>query len=212
MHTDPVAFFREDFPALFHRGVEQLKEAAAAGDAKAKARLEDTSAAKGAVRLRFEGADGAELWLGVQGGTMTVTDAAPDGLPVRMAVAAPTGAARAALEEIDAADVFEDARAPLRVARSASLETERLLEGHRLEFHLTVTDLPAEPSEVTLRVGIGVSEPPSDPKFTVGVSWDDIEDLRDGELAPQQLFGRLKITGDATQAMALGMSLLQRRA
>ncbi|MCZ7684493.1 MAG: SCP2 sterol-binding domain-containing protein [Sandaracinaceae bacterium] len=43
------------------------------------------------------------------------------------------------------------------------------------------------------------------------MSWDDIEDVRAGELTPQQLFGRLKLKGDASQAMALGMTLMQRR-
>ncbi|MEQ9078773.1 MAG: hypothetical protein RLP09_33210, partial [Sandaracinaceae bacterium] len=98
-----------------------------------------------------------------------------------------------------------------RVARTASAEREKLLAGHVLEFHVTLTDLPAEPDEVTLHIGIGVAEPPTTPKFSAKVSWDDIEDVRAGDLTPQQLFGRLKLTGDATQAMALGMSMMQRR-
>jgi hypothetical protein len=91
------------------------------------------------------------------------------------------------------------------------VETEKALAGHTITFHLTLTDLPTDPDEATLRIGIGVEEPPADPKFTVAVSWDDIEDVRAGEMTPQQLFGRLKIKGDASQAMALGMSMMQRR-
>lgn len=210
MNTDPVAFFREDFPGLFNRGVMELKKSADAGDAKAKARYDDTAAAKGAVRLSFEGEGGGELWLTVDGGAMKVLDTAPEGVPVRMAVAAPAEAAKAALEEIETAELLDGDEAPLRVARSASAQTEQILDGHRLEFHLTLTDLPADPEEVTLRIGIGVGEAPSAPKFTAAVSWDDVEDVRDGEMTPQQLFGRLKLTGDATQAMALGMTLMQR--
>ena len=211
MNTDPVTFFREDFPALFNRGVAQIKERADGGDAKAKARYEDTAGARGAVRIVFEGDGGAELWLAVEGGAMRSADARPGDLPVRMVVAGPVEAAKAALEEVESLELLEQEAAPRRIARSASAETETALAGHTIEFHLTLSDLPTDPDEVTLRVGLGAEEPPASPKFTVGVSWDDVEDVRAGEMTPQQLFGRLKIQGDASQAMALGMSMMQRR-
>jgi len=211
MNTDPVAFFREDFVRLFNDGIAQLQARADGGDDEAARRLEDSRGARAAIRLSFEGDGGGELFLAVEGGAMKAEDAAPDGLPVRMALAAPANAVKAALEEIDDNDLVDPERAARRVARTASAEVEKILEGHVLEFHLTFTDLPADPEEVTLRIAIGAREAPTDPKFTAEVSWDDIEDARDGELTPQQLFGRLKLTGDATQAMALGMTLMQRR-
>ncbi len=211
MNTDPIAFFREDFVSLFNRGVSEYRERAGGGDAKAKARLDDISAARGAIKLTFEGDGGGTLWLAVEGGAMRAEDAAPDGLPARMAVAAPADAAKAALEEVEANELLDPDKAPRRVAASASAEVEKVLEGHCLLFHVTFTDLPADPDEVTLRVAIGADEAPDEPKFSAKVSWDDIEDVRDGELTPQQLFGRLKLTGDASQAMALGMTLMQRR-
>ena len=211
MNTDPVAFFREDFTRLFNAGVAQMKERADGGDDKAKARLEDTSGARGAVHVVLEGEGGADFWLSVEGGEMKAVDAAPEGLPVRWSIGAPADAARAALEEIDGADLIDEDKAPRRIAGIASAETEKLLEGHSLEFHVTICDLPSEPDEVTLRIGIGVAEPPAEPKFAARVSWDHIEEVREGEMTPQQLFGRLKITGDASQAMALGMTLMQRK-
>lgn len=211
MDTDPLAFVQKDFPALFNRGVAQYKERADAGDAKAKARYEDIAAAQGAVRVIFEGDGGGEVWLTVRGGTMASAVAKPADLPVRVAVAAPVEAVRAALEEVESAELLEREEAPRRIARSASAEVEKLLEGHAIEMHLTIKDLPSDPDEVTLRIGLGVESPPTTPKFTAAVSWDDIEDLRAGDLTPQQLLGRLKIQGDASQAMALGMTLMQRR-
>ena len=211
MNTDPVAFFREDLPALFNQGVASMKDRADGGDAKAEARLADTSAAKGGVHVRLDGDGGADFWLLVQDGAMKVVDGQPDGVPARFAIAAPVDAARAALEEIHGADLLDGDGVAYRIARTASAEREQLLTGHVLEFHLTIADLPADPDEVTLQIGIGVAEPPSTPKFSAKVSWDDIEDVRAGDLTPQQLFGRLKLTGDATQAMALGMSMMQRR-
>jgi hypothetical protein len=210
MNTDPTAFFRTDFPALFNQGVAQLEQRAAGGDEKSKARHDDIKGARGAVRLVFEGA--GELWLAVREGAMQALDARPADLPVRAVLGAPVEAARAGLEELaSAAEGIDPERAARRVARSASAEVEQVLDGHRIEFHVVLTDLPTDPDEVTIRVGLGVEEPPTAPKFTATVSWDDIEDLRAGELKPQQLLGRLKIQGDASQAMALGMSLMQRR-
>lgn len=210
MNTDPIAFFRNEFPALFNRGVAQIKGRADGGDAKAKARLEDTTASRGAVRIVFEGDGGGEVWLAVENGVMK-GGASQSELPVRMVVAAPAEAAKAALEEVSSLGLLDREEAPRRIARTASAETEKALAGHKLEFHITITDLPADPDEVTLRIGLGVSEPPANPKFSATVSWDDIEDVRAGEMTPQQLFGRLKIKGDASQAMALGMSLMQQR-
>jgi len=209
MNTDPVAFFREDLPSYFNRGVAQLRERADGGDEKVKARLADVESARGAVRVILEGDGGASLWLVVGGGSMEAALAAPDDRPTRFGLASPVEAVRSALDELE--DVIDEDRAPRRVARVASGEIEQALEGHTLRFHLTLTDLPADPDEVTIRVAVGSGDPPDDPSFTASVSWDDIEEVRDGELTSQQLIGRLKITGDATQAMALGMQLMQRR-
>lgn len=211
MTTEPLAFFRTEIPALFNRGVAQYKERADGGDAKAKGRYEDIRGAKGAVRVLLEGEGGGEIWLAVQEGAMQALEAKPAHLPTRFVVAGPVDAARAALEEVESAELLERDEAPRRLARSASVELEKALAGHRIELHLTITDLPADPDEVTMRIGLGVEEPPASPKFTAAVSWDDVEDLRAGELTPQQLFGRLKLQGDASQAMALGMTLMQRR-
>ncbi len=211
MNTDPIAFIKNDVPALFNRGVAQYKERADGGDAKAKARYEDIAAARGAIRVLFEGDGGGEVWLAVSGGELTARDARPADLPVRFVVAAPADAAKVGLEELASAELLDREEAPRRIARSASAEIEKTLSGHTIECHLTFVDLPADPDEVTLRVGLGVEQPPANPKFTATVSWDDIEDLRAGELTPQQLFGRLKLKGDASQAMALGMTLMQRR-
>ncbi|MCB9592050.1 MAG: SCP2 sterol-binding domain-containing protein [Sandaracinaceae bacterium] len=209
MNTDPVAFIREDFVRLFNLGAAQYKERGEGGDEKAKARYEDIAAARGKVFVSFEGDGGADLWLAVENGVMAIHDAEPEGLPPRMAIAAPADAARAGLDELEAH--FDDDKAARRFARAASGDIEKVLEGHSLRFHVTFTDLPADPDEVTLRIAIGATEPPAEPTFAATISWDDIEDVRAGELTPQQLFGRLKITGDATQAMALGMTLMQRR-
>lgn len=211
MSTEPLAFFRKDFPKLFNDGVAQLKARGDGGDAKSKASYEDANAARGAVRVIFEGDGGGEIYLAVDGGQMKALDARPADLPVRMVFAAPMDAARVGLEQLEESGALANEKAPRRIARAASAEVEKMLDGHTIEFHVTLTDLPTDPDEVTIRAGLGVDTPSGNPKFTATVSWDDIEDVRAGDLTPQQLFGRLKIKGDPSQAMALGMSLMQRR-
>jgi len=209
MNTDPVAFVREDFVRLFNVGVAQYKERGEGGDDKAKARYEDIAAARGAVQIVLEGDGGGALWLAIADGAIALVDEAPADLPSRFAIAAPVDAARAGLEQLE--EHFDEDKAGRRFARSASAEIEKVLEGNQLLFNVTFKDIPSDPDEVTLRIAIGSTQPPAEPTFSVAISWDDIEDVRDGELTPQQLLGRLKISGDATQAMALGMTLMQRR-
>lgn len=210
MPADPIHFFRTELPALFHRGVEGLRQAADGGDPRAASQLADTLAAEGALRLVFERADdaAAEVWLSVHQGAMSAAD---QGTGARVVLAAPLEAARAALEEVEAAGFLREEHAPLWLSRMVSAEAERELAQRPLKFHLTLTDLPDEPQEVTIRVGIGVAEPPPIPDFSAIVSWDDVEDVRLGDMSPQQLIGRIKLVGDASGAMALAMTLVQKR-
>lgn len=204
MNTEPLAFFENDIPAHFQKGVEDLK---AATGPTAKTDLEDVLASKGAVRIVVDGA--GERWLKVEGGTMTAHEAKPDGYPVRMVFAFTAGAAKEALRLIEESGRMDDPKAPARFARTASARAEKLLQGHKIEFHAIVTDLPDEHPDVMVKVGVGTESPPEKPQFTARISYDDIEELRDGEITPQQILGRLRLTGDASKAMALGMMLMQ---
>ena len=61
MNTDPIAFFREDFPRFFNTGVAELAERASGGDDKAKARHADIAAARGGVHVLLEGEGGRDF-------------------------------------------------------------------------------------------------------------------------------------------------------
>lgn len=204
MHTEPLAFFANDLPAHFQKGVEDLR---AASGPNAQAELDDVLGSRGAVRIVVEGA--GERWLRVEGGTMSAVEGKPDELPVRMVFSFTAAAATEALRLIEETGRMDEPEAPRRFAKIASARAEKLLAGHKIEFHVIVTDLPDEHADVLVKVGIGTEAPPEKPQFTARISFDDIEELRDGEITPQQILGRLRLTGDASKAMALGMMLMQ---
>ena len=209
MNTEPLPFLQDDLPSLFNRGVAALRERAEDGDEKAQARLADVEGASGAIRVVLEGDDGGELYIGTTNAVMSASEEAPEGLPIRHAIAVSAEAVEAALEEIEDSDEIDEDKAVRRITRIVSAEAETLLATYKLLFHVILKDVP-DLDEVKLRIALGGDTPPDDPEFTATVSWDDIEDLRAGELTPQQLFGRLRLAGDASKAMALGMTLMQK--
>ncbi len=206
--SDAVDFIKNQYPALFARGVEILRERADAGDERAdqaKAQLDDILAANGASLLRI---DDEDIYLSVNDGAVTVHETAPDG--VRMAFAVPGDALTEVFLEAGDNDLLEGDRAALRVARSVSKKLEDALADHVLEFHLIIGDAP-DLGDVTVRIGLGVDEPPAEPKFTVNMKYDDLEAARESKMNPQQLFmaGKIKLGGDYSGAMQLAMQLMQ---
>lgn len=202
MNRDPLGFLEETLPAEFASGLAAL---AASTAPHAASELEDVRSAKGSMRVVVEGE--GERWVSVSNGALTVSKAEPAGIPVRGAIAFSAEAARSALELLEESGQLEDTKSALTLSRLASQRAEKILADQRIEFHVVVVDLPDGMDDVTVRCGVGVSEPPTTPQFTATISYDDIEDLREGDLTPQQVIGRLKLTGDASRAMALGMSL-----
>lgn len=204
MNTEPIAFLEEDLPPHFKKGVDALR---AATGPTAKADLDDVLQAKGTIRFVVAGL--GERWLVIENGELRVAAARPDGFPVRAALAFTESAAKAALDMMSESGRFDDPKAPSRFARVASARAEKILGAHKIEFHVIVTDLPDDQPDVIVKVGIGTDTPPEKPQFTARISNDDIEDVREGDLTPQQILGRLRLTGDASKAMALGMMLMQ---
>ena len=201
MAQEPLAFLESVLPAQFQKGIAALRASQAPT---AKEDLEDVLTATGCVRVVVEGE--GERWVGVHEGAMTVDEAKPS-MPVRGVFAFSGDAARGALELLEESGRLDDPKTPLGMARIASKKAEKILTGQRIEFHVIIKDLPDDAEDVVIRCGLGVEEPPVKPQFTAAISYDDLEDMREGDLTPQQVIGRLKLTGDASRAMALGMTL-----
>ena len=204
MNTEPLAFLKNEIPAHFAKGVADLRAATGPG---AQEGLDDVLNARAAIRMIVEGS--GEAWIGVEKGTLGVTDTQPDGLPVRAVISFAETAAKEALALLAESGRLDDPKAPKRFARAFSARAEKILEGQKLDFHVILKDVPDHDEDVVIKVAIGAAEVPAKPQFTAAISYDDIEDMRGGDITPNQVIGRLRLTGDASRAMALGMMLMQ---
>lgn len=210
MSHNPLEFLRTDFPALFNQGVADLEAAAEAGSAGAKARLEDVRGAHGAVALFVEGDNGGEVYLDTKDGKMRLLDSAPADDAVKLAIAGPGEALAMLLGEAEEAGELEEDSAKKRAVGTASKRLQDALGSDTMEFHVIAKDVP-DLDEVKVRIALNAPKPPVEPKFTATISYDDLEAARDGEVNVQQLFmgGKLRMEGDYSRALQLGMQLLQ---
>jgi hypothetical protein len=208
MDTNPVAFFETTFPQLFNQGIADLRAAADGGDATAKAKLEDTLAAAGTLYARLEGA--GEVWVTMDHGVAKGHRTKPASPPIRVAIEAEAEPLEKALQELEKSGLLQSKKAPTRIARLASKRIEDALKSDKIEFHVVIQDTP-DFDEVIVKIGLNVETPPETPRFTATLKFDDLEAVRAGKIGPQQLLmgGKMKLTGDASRAMALGMQLMQ---
>lgn len=208
MSTEPLDFLRETVPALYAKGVAEL-EKRASSDALWKKQLDDTLGAAGATHVVLEGPGGGELWMAVRHGKLTAHDSKPTDVPTRLAVAGPADGAKEGLAELLGLGQHDNPEALLRLARATSARAEKLVEKEKIGFHLIIKDVP-DFDVVTIKCGVGLEDPPEKPGFTATVSYDSLEDMRAGDITPQQLFmTKTKIVGDATRLITLVMTAMQ---
>ena len=208
MSTDPIVFLESTFPAIFAKGVSQLKERAGSGDASAQAALDDCLGVTGAGVLVVEGA--GTVYLTAKEGTLTPSKSAPEGVPMRIAVGCASDALEVALGEVMKEGALDDPRVTEHAPRLASKKLETLLAGRKLTCHLLVKDHP-ELGDVTVKLGFNVEEPPEKPGFTAEMKHDDLEALRGGNIDIQKMFmgGKLRLKGDYSVALQIAMQLAQ---
>ncbi len=208
MTTDAITAVRETIPAPFKKGVDLLDARAADGSEKAKAILEDIRAFSGAAFIQIDGE--GQAYLNISSGAVSVGDAAAEGLPVKVAVGISPEGFPLLMEEIEEEGVLDDDAAAVGAARLVSKRMDELVEGREMEFHVTILDVP-DVGEVTARVGFNVSEPPAEPKFKATMKFDDLEDLREGDIDVKKLFmgGKLRMEGDYSVAIQLLMKAVE---
>jgi putative sterol carrier protein len=209
MSHDPIAFLKETFPALQQKGMALLEEKAAGGSNLAKSMLDNSKPVVGQARLDFSGR--GTVYVLAKEGKIEVSDAPFEGVGTKIAAEVPAEAAEVVLGEAMQESAFEDEKLLMGLTQVASIELEKALAGRAMTCHLVIVDAP-DLGDVTVKIGFNVDEPPSAPQFTARLEYDDLEDLRAGEVNAQQLFmgGKMRMTGDYSIAMQIGMQLAMR--
>lgn len=211
MSDAPLTFLEAHLPGAFARAMERLREQAGEGEAWAQARLADAEGAHGAVALVLEGEGGGRINLVIERAVLSVVEQVPEGVTVQAVIAGPADAAQQGLAMLVASG-FDLAKVSTRLTSIASAKAARLLSAQPSTFAVQLNGLPVV-GDLKIRVGLGVSEPPATPSFTVVTSYEDILSAREQKMAPPQMLiaGKLKILGDSVKAMQLGMLVMQLR-
>lgn len=210
MSHDPIAFLEQQLPQAFAQAMDRLREEAVGSDW-AVARLADAESAHGAVALVLEGEGGGRSYIVIEHATLRVESTLPEGFAVNVAIAGPAEAARQGLQMLLASG-FDFMKVSTRLTSIASTKAARLLSAQPSSFALHLKELPVV-GELKIRVGLGMSEPPDAPSFTVATKYADMLSAREQKMAPPQMLiaGKLQILGDTTKAMQLGMLMMQLR-
>ena len=85
-----------------------------------------------------------------------------------------------------------------------------LLSSGGCAFDVSALNVPVL-GTTTFRLAFGKTRLPEQPDFHVSVEYDELEDAREQGTPPHQIFlaGKMRVDGDAAQAMRLAMLLAQ---
>jgi len=206
MSDDATTFLRETLPNLFTKGVGLIEQRAGSGSENAKALLDDIRGFSGSSLVVIDGE--SQTYLNIAGGKMTASETPGDGLGVKLAVGVSSEGFPMLMERATEEGILEDDDAAYWAARLVSKRVDDLIAGRATNAHITVRDVP-DVGDIVARIALNQPEPPATPQFTATLDYDDLEDVRDGELTPQQLFmgGKLKMQGDYSIALQIMMQL-----
>ncbi|MCC7535602.1 MAG: hypothetical protein IT379_05290 [Deltaproteobacteria bacterium] len=197
---DPVEFLRETVPSLAAKGVEELaKDAEKAADLDKADRL---------FRVRYAGEDGTDVYLRFAGRKLTVLEAPDRGTPLA-AISLPIETARDLHERALDAGTLARPQIPARLARALSHPRLARIEGERIRLQLVVADGPSG-DDIVVDVALGGADLDAKPECVAKIVYDDLEEARKAGRSPKDLLtgGKVKLTGDATRVMQLGMKMM----
>jgi hypothetical protein len=210
MADHALQWLEAKLPELFAQAVLDLERRASAGDANARQRLVDLDATSYAL-IRLSGEGQGDLHL--ESGRRALAIAAGPIMPGSFghALALPSAAARHGLAQLGE-DRPELARVVSAWATLVSRDARSVLAGMTYAFDLEVLRVPVI-GDLRATISLGSPDLPASVDFRLTVDYDELEDAREQQLGPQQLFlaGKVRIDGDVAKAMMLGMTLAQLR-
>ena len=206
MVSAPLEHIRENLPELYRQARDAMANPRPEEESFAHGRLTQMDEASGAGCIEIEG--GERLFVTVQGGQLQCTESPVAGVPIRIAVRIADELAKQALEL--APEAQDDRESALALALITSADVMKTCERFPLKGAFRVVDVP-ELGEVNALVAMPGPEPPEETKFSVTARYDDLEDVRDGELAPRKFLmgGRLKFSGAYTPFLQLALEVLK---
>lgn len=202
----PEHFFGSIVPGQFQKNLERLERER---EALAK-QIGDLRAMRVSLRVVLAGDPPRNFFLNLADGKLSLADAPAEPPLVTIEQSEADWAAAVEREGVGGFDMFSGkAAAPgsmsLTPARAQKL---RALKG---SLRLVLTDLPGGEADrawsITTRFGDAPEGPPT---TTMTMKYEDSQAMRSGGLNPQQAFmaGKIKIAGDMSFAMQLGMAMM----
>ncbi len=207
MHLERLC---REVPRMFERGIELLR-------AESFSQIDDVVAASGTTKIQIDGE--GEQYFVLENGTVCVERTLPTNAPsphfvlsmrseavefalstVQLLVAD----AKSLALKIDFENPTDDMARALATTLSAAIA--ELVKPFQFAGRLVVRDVP-DHGDLQLDFGLNMLALSAPPKFTLQVFYDDLDDVRHGEMTRDQLIGRLRIQGDASQALQLGAKL-----
>ena len=206
MVTAPLEHLRATLPELYQEARQAVMNPQPEEENFAHGRIEEMDAACGAGCIEIEGA--GRLYITVKAGELHCTEEPIEGVPIRLAVRIADELAKQALEL--APTLETDRNSALALSLLTSADVMKTCERFPLRGSFRVVDVP-ELGEVNAVVAMPGPEPPDEVKFSVTARYDDLEDVRDGELAARKFLmgGRLKFSGAYTPFLQLALELLK---
>ena len=199
--TDPKAFYTEQLPAQWNRALRDQARAAEA----ARRVLEGLRAANATLRIVIEGDGGGTFFLNVSDGELAPGDAATHP-PFLTLVQERAHFERLAAEAGDSALGFLGGLSGL--AGEMKLTKERI-DAMAAAPGTFLFSLVGD-GGFDLVAHFGQGEPAEEPATTITVEMSAYQQLRSGELNPQDAFlgGQIQVEGDMQAAMALALIMM----
>jgi len=203
MSADPDVFYRERVPAQFNRTFEEQKARAESGDADAARLLNSMRTVNATIEIDVEG--GSSYHLNVEKGRMSAGDenAQPPFMTMRHDIDS-----FAVLERESGDSVLSFLGGLAGMSEEMRLTSQRIqnlmgVQGAML-FELTGKNA------FKVLVHFGDGPVPDEPACHIAIDGDSYDQLRSGELGPQDAFlgGQIQVEGDMTMGMQVALAAL----
>jgi SCP-2 sterol transfer family len=197
-------------PALFAQAVSELERRAGGGDESARRRLVELDAPAHAL-IRLSGEGQGDLHLESERRRLAIGAGSTAPGAFGHALALPSAAARHGLGQLGEGNP-DVVRLVSAWATLVSPGARTVLAGMSYAFDVEVLRVPVI-GDLRATISLGCASLPASVDFRVTIDYDELEDAREQQLGPQQLFlaGKVRIDGDVAKAMMLGMTLAQLR-